>query len=61
MLLQCDGPKIRLLPAWPKNWDVSFKLHATGNTVVVCEYHGGKITKLDVTPEPRRNDVVLPQ
>ena len=26
MLLQADGDKIYLLPAWPKTWNVSFKL-----------------------------------
>jgi hypothetical protein len=60
MLLQCDGQTIRLLPAWPKNWDVSFKLHAPGNTVVECDYRRGKIKKLAVTPSDRRKDVVLP-
>ncbi len=60
MLLQCDGSKIRLLPAWPRQWDVSFKLHATGNTVVECVYRAGKVEKLTVTPESRRKDVVLP-
>jgi hypothetical protein len=60
MLLQCDGSKIRLLPAWPKQWDVSFKLHATGNTVVECVYRSGKIVKLEVTPKERAQDVVMP-
>jgi hypothetical protein len=60
MLLQCDGQKIRLLPAWPKQWDVSFKLHATGNTTVECVYRSGKIEKLEVTPAERGKDVVLP-
>ena len=26
MLLQYDGDEIYLLPAWPKDWDVEFKL-----------------------------------
>jgi hypothetical protein len=60
MLLQCDGSKIRLLPAWPKRWDVSFRLRATGNTTVTCDYVGGRIVKLDVQPPARRADVVLP-
>jgi hypothetical protein len=60
MLLQCDGTKIRLLPAWPKRWDVSFKLHATGNTTVECDYRAGRIAKLVVTPPDRAKDVVLP-
>lgn len=26
--MQTIGREIRLLPAWPKQWDVDFKLHA---------------------------------
>lgn len=61
MLLQCDGSKIRILPAWPKQWDVSFKLHATGNTVVQCVCRAGKIQSLEIAPAERRKDVVLPE
>lgn len=60
MAMQIDGEKIRLLPAWPSTWDVSFKLHAPGNTIVECDYSGGKIQRLVVTPESRRRDVILP-
>jgi hypothetical protein len=28
MLMQTVGRKILLLPAWPKNWNADFKLHA---------------------------------
>jgi hypothetical protein len=59
MLLQCDGEKIRLLPAWPKKWNVNFKLHATGNTTVECVYRDGKVEKLLVTPPERKSDVLL--
>jgi len=59
MLLQSDGEKIFVLPAWPRDWDVSFKLHATGKTVVECELRAGKIVKLEVTPESRKKDVVI--
>jgi hypothetical protein len=58
MLLQCEGDKIRLLPAWPKDWDVSFKLHAPGNTTVQCLYRAGKAEKLTVTPSARALDVI---
>ncbi len=61
MVLQADGSKIFLLPAWPKAWDVSFKLHAPMRTTVECEYRGGKIFKLVVIPESRRHDIVLPE
>jgi len=60
MLLQCDGEKIRLLPSWPKTWNVSFKLHATHQTVVQCVYRDGKIQQLEVTPKERARDVVMP-
>ena len=58
MLLQADGKKILLFPAWPKEWDVSFKLHAPLNTTVEGELRGGKVTTLKVTPKSRAADVV---
>ena len=30
MLMQTSGERILLFPAWPKEWDVQFKLHAPG-------------------------------
>jgi hypothetical protein len=60
MLLQCEGTEIRLLPAWPKDWNVHFKLHAPQQTTVECEYRNGKIESLHVTPESRKKDVILP-
>jgi hypothetical protein len=59
MLLQTDGQKIFLLPAWPKQWDVEFKLHAPQQTVVEGVYQGGKMQSLRVTPESRRADVEM--
>ena len=41
MLLQSQGDQIRLLPAWPKNWDVDFRLHAPHNTVVEAKVPRG--------------------
>ncbi|MEI8042251.1 MAG: LamG-like jellyroll fold domain-containing protein, partial [Verrucomicrobiota bacterium] len=61
MLLQSDGEKIHLLPAWPKDWNVSFKLHAPLNTTVEGVYRGGKLEQLKVMPESRRKDVVISQ
>ena len=59
MLMQTIGRRIVLLPAWPKEWDCDFKLHAPEQTVVEAEVRGGKIVKLKVTPETRRKDVVI--
>jgi len=59
MLLQTDGRKIFLFPAWPKGWNVEFKLHAPQQTVVEGVYRDGKIASLRLTPKPRRQDVVI--
>jgi hypothetical protein len=61
MLLQPIGDKLYLLPAWPKEWNVRFKLHAPRNTIVECEYRDGKIVELRVTPEERAAYVVVGQ
>lgn len=58
MLLQVDGDKIHLFPAWPKDRDVHFKLHAPKNTVVEASLKDGKIEFINVFPEGRRKDVV---
>ncbi len=58
MLLQSDGNKLYVLPAWPKSWNVSFKLHAPSNTTVEGVFKAGKLEQLKVTPESRRKDVV---
>lgn len=54
------GPngKLHLFPAWPAEWDVDFKLHAPGPTIVEAVLRGGKVVKLEVTPESRAKDVV---
>jgi hypothetical protein len=64
MLLQSEpGPtgKLRLLPTWPKDWDMSFKLHAPGKTFVECIYQNGRIASLKVSPESRRSDLIPPE
>jgi len=58
MILQADDNKIRLLPAWPKEWDLEFKLHAPGNTTVQGQVKDGKLVDIKVTPESRRKDIV---
>jgi hypothetical protein len=60
MLLQTDGRKIYLLPAWPDNWDAVFKLHAPYNTTIEGVVKNGRLEKLLVTPASRRQDVILP-
>ena len=58
MVEQPWGGKIHLLPAWPKGWDVEFKLRAPRNTTVEGIFRNGRWEKLVVTPEARAADVV---
>ncbi|GAB4032252.1 DUF5703 domain-containing protein [Spirosoma gilvum] len=60
MLMQTDGKTIRLLPAWPKTWNATFKLHAPYNTVVEGRVVDGQVRDLKVTPQERAKDVILP-
>jgi alpha-L-fucosidase 2 len=58
MVLQTDGNKLYLMPAWPKSWNVTFKLHAPGNTTVAGTVRNGKVVSLEVTPQSRAADVI---
>jgi hypothetical protein len=58
MLMQVNGRKIYLFPAWPGNIDVHFKLHAPYNTTVEATLKDGKLESLIVMPEERKQDVV---
>lgn len=58
MLLQVDGKKIMLLPAWPAGWDADFKLNAPFNTTVQGKVVNGKLVDVKVTPATRMADVV---
>ena len=57
MLLQYEGDTIRLLPAWPRHWDVDFKLHAPRKTTVEGRVRNGEIAEMKVSPASRRGDV----
>lgn len=59
MLMQTTGEKIHLLPAWPKDWDVDFKLHAPYQTIIEGSVRGGEMWKLQATPQRRLDDVKI--
>jgi hypothetical protein len=59
MLMQCDGKRIQLLPAWPADWTADFKLHAPYQTIVEGHVEQGKLTRLNVIPADRTKDVVV--
>jgi hypothetical protein len=52
------GGKLHLLAGWPREWDVVFKLHAPGQTVVEGVVKRGKLESLKVTPAAREKDIV---
>lgn len=58
MLLQEVKGKIYLFPAWPKAWNVHFKLHATQNTTVEAELQDGVLKIIKVVPEEKKKDIV---
>jgi Domain of unknown function (DUF5703)/Concanavalin A-like lectin/glucanases superfamily len=59
MLMQTDGKTIHLLPAWPSEWETDFKLHAPDQTTISGRVRNGTIEDLVVTPESRRDDIVI--
>ena len=59
MLLQHDGRRIFLLPAWPPEWDVDFQLHAPHQTTIAAKVENGRVVHLEVHPPGRRKDVEI--
>ncbi len=59
MLIQEVDDEILLFPAWPKEWDVTFKIHASENTIVEGKLKAGKIIDKKVTPEKRNNNIKI--
>lgn len=60
MLLQAtDDGKIHLFPAWPRHWNVHFKLHAPKNTTIEAVLKNGKVTIVQVLPKSRISDMVI--
>jgi hypothetical protein len=59
MLLQTDGRKIMLLPAWPGDWEAEFKLRAPYKTIVSGEVKQGRMTRLKVFPRERKKDIQI--
>ncbi|MCS7059927.1 MAG: DUF5703 domain-containing protein [Anaerolineae bacterium] len=60
MLMQTEANHIFLAPAWPREWDVVFRLRAPMNTVVEGTFAQGRLQALTVTPESRRAAMILP-
>lgn len=60
MLMQTtDDGRILLFSAWPREWNVHFKLHAPKNTTVEAELKDGKARVISIIPENRKKDIVI--
>lgn len=57
MLLQTEGRRLLMLPAWPADWDVTFKLCAPYATTLEGEIKDGQLVRFKVEPEERLHDV----
>jgi hypothetical protein len=58
MLLQTIDRRIYIMPSWPPDWNVDFKLHAPEKTTVEVRAKGRKLLRLKVEPKERNSNVV---
>ncbi len=54
MLLQTEGEQCMVFPAWPREWDVEFRLHAPRNVIIEGEVRNGRVVRVTTQPEGRR-------
>lgn len=59
MIIQNDGENIYLLPSWPEDWNVEFKLYAPYETVIEGTYNDGQLIINKVTPEYRSENIII--
>lgn len=59
MVMQTVGDSILILPCWPKEWNVKFKLHAPKQTTVEVTYTNGQVADMKVSPAERAKDVII--
>ena len=63
MLIQVDpySKKIYIKPAWPKEWNAEFKLHAPLKTTIEGKIKDGEVELTRVTPATRKDDIIIQQ
>jgi hypothetical protein len=57
MLMQAEGDRIVFLPAWPREWNAEFRLHAPGNVIVEGSVREGRVVDLKVSPKTAEDRV----
>ncbi|MEI8006442.1 MAG: DUF5703 domain-containing protein [Bacteroidota bacterium] len=58
-LLQTIDSLLYVMPTWPPEWNVDFKLHAPEKTTVEATAQGRKLMKMKVVPAARKSDVIM--
>ncbi len=61
MLMQTPGDAIHLFPAWPRDWNVDFRLRAPHGTRVDATLDAGQLVALSVEPPAARTRIRLPE
>ncbi len=59
MIIQYEDSNAYLLPAWPKEWNVRFKVSAPHKTKIEGTYENGKITAIKASPANKINLIKL--
>ena len=57
MVMVYDDNEIYLLPAWPKEWNLEFKLHVPNRTVINGVVKFGRLMRWSVEPPERKKNV----
>jgi hypothetical protein len=59
MLVQTEGNKVLLFPAWPKEWNVQFKIHIPGKKTIEGSYHQSSGVKFKNKPTGIRIETLI--
>lgn len=59
MLIQTAGNQVYLLPAWPKEWNVKFKLHIPGNRQIEAEWKNGEMKSVKKYPDMKSGEIIV--
>ncbi|MBN1395632.1 MAG: hypothetical protein JW959_11460 [Pirellulales bacterium] len=51
MLVQVDGQRVLLFPAWPTDWDVEFKVFGPSGSIIMGDFENGTVKWLDPVPD----------
>ena len=59
MIIQEIGDSILVMPSWPDDWNVNFKMYASGNTMIEGKFVNGGFENVKVVPAAREKDLIF--